>query len=101
MEFHKLVRDKIPDIIRRKGELPLVRVAGDDEYWQKLKEKLEEEVAEFLEAENEEEMADIIEVLRAICIHRGIDLKRLEEIRRKKAEERGAFLGRVILEETR
>ena len=101
MEFHKLVRDKIPEIIRSRGDVPVTRLADSEEYWRKLKEKLQEEVLEFIEAENEEEIADIIEVLRAICIHRGIDLKHLEQVRRKKAEERGEFSGRVILEETR
>ena len=56
----KLVRDKIPEIIKRNGEIPNIRVANDQEYWQKLKEKLQEEVDEFLKDNSEEELIDIL-----------------------------------------
>lgn len=101
MKYNKLVRDKIPEIIKREGSVPITHTASDDEYWQKLKEKLQEEVDEFKKDSSEEELADILEVVEAICEHRKFDKKELELLRKKKAEERGGFRQKIILEETR
>lgn len=43
-------------------------------------------------------MADVLEVLRAICIARGYTLEELEQLRAKKAAERGGFEERIFLE---
>ena len=101
MKYNKLVRDKIPEIIKNKGVIPITHIADDEEYWQKLKEKLQEEVNEFLEDGNEEELADILEVIYAICDFRNFDKEKLELLRKKKAKERGAFKNRLILDETK
>ncbi len=101
MKYNKLVRDKIPQITREKGQIPLTHIAEDSEYFNKLKEKLREEVEEYLEKENHEELADILEVVHAICDHKKISIHELESLRKKKAEERGAFKDKIILEETK
>jgi len=100
MEFNKLVRDKIPDIISDKGEKAITHIADDEEYEDALRAKFHEEVEEFLENISVEEVADVLEVVHAICKFKGVDLNDLEEIRRKKAEERGGFNERIILERT-
>jgi len=97
----KLVRDKIPEIIRKKGLVPVIHIATDEEYWQKLKEKLQEEISEFIKDSNEEELADILEVVYAVCDYKRFDIKEIEKLRKKKARERGAFSGRIILDETK
>ena len=94
----KLVRDKIPEIIKGENAIPIIRVADKDEYWEKLKEKLKEEVEEFLRDESDEELADILEVIYAICEFKGLGKDDLERIRKEKAKERGAFKNRIILE---
>jgi predicted house-cleaning noncanonical NTP pyrophosphatase (MazG superfamily) len=91
----KLVRDRIPDIIRQNGEEPNVRIADDTEYWLALRAKLQEEVGEFLESEHPDEIADIREVLDAICRHK--EFSDIQERQDRKREERGGFDDRLIL----
>ncbi len=99
MEHNKLVRDKIPEIIKKENKIPVTHIANDEEFWEKLKEKLQEEVSEFLKDQNEEELADILEVIDNICYFKNIDKRELETLRKKKAKERGKFKKRIILEE--
>jgi predicted house-cleaning noncanonical NTP pyrophosphatase (MazG superfamily) len=93
----KLVRDKIPDIIRAEGREPVIRVAGHEEYAVRLRDKLREEVEEFLSSDDDpEELADILEVLHALARQLGIGPEKVEELRAAKAAERGGFADRVI-----
>lgn len=100
MEFNKLVRDKIPEIIKSREDIPFVHIADEKEYEDALIAKLDEEVKEFLAEPSVEEAADILEVLHAICNLKNISLGSLEEIRKKKVDERGGFEQRIILERT-
>jgi predicted house-cleaning noncanonical NTP pyrophosphatase (MazG superfamily) len=100
MKYNKLVRDKIPEIIKKKGGNPITHIADEAEYWEKLKEKLLEEIAEFKEDESPEEFADLLEVVYAIADYKGFNLEEIEKIREKKAEERGGFKDRIILDES-
>lgn len=96
--YNKLVRDKIPEIIEADGKTCKTRMLSDSEYMVALEEKLNEEVAEYQADKSLEEMADVLEVLRAICVARGYSLEELEEVRAKKADERGGFGERIFLE---
>ena len=96
--YNKLVRDKIPEIIEADGKTCKTRTLSDEEYIVALEAKLNEEVAEYQADKNLEEMADMLEVLQAICLARGYSLEELEVMRLKKAVERGGFSEKIFLE---
>ena len=100
MQYNKLVRDKIIERIEAKGEKAVFHIADDAEYWAKIKEKLREEVEEFLAAENIEELADVAEVLGAVMAYKGFSKEALRAEQEKKARERGGFTKRIILDES-
>jgi predicted house-cleaning noncanonical NTP pyrophosphatase (MazG superfamily) len=96
---HKLVRDQIPVIIRANGGHPVIRIASETEYRHLLREKLAEETREVSAADDAdmpEELADVLEVVRAIGEDLGLTPDDLERIRAAKAAERGGFTGRVV-----
>ena len=97
MNYHKLVRDKIPAIIERNGQVPVVRILGDAEYAHYLEQKLDEEVAEFHKDKNVEELADILEVVYALAENMGHTKEELLEVCQKKHDERGGFRDRIFL----
>lgn len=99
--YEKLVRDRIPEIIKSKGEVPITHIANNEEYRQKLKDKLQEEVEEYLEDNNKDELADILEVIHAICEFENLDFNQLELLRKDKFQKRGGFKDKIILEESR
>ena len=98
MKYNKLVRDRIPEIIKADGKVPITFITNDEDYLQRLKDKLQEEVNEFLESDNHEELADILEIIYAICKAKNIELAELEVARREKAKEKGSFKKKIILE---
>src|SRR3990170_1169260 len=88
MQNKKLIRDKIPEILEGKGVKYVTHTAHDGEYWEMLKEKLTEEVKEFIEFQSEEELADILEVIDAICEFRRINRDELESLKIDKRKKR-------------
>ena len=98
--YNKLVRDKIPEIIEAKGEIAKTRILDNDEYRAELNKKLQEEVAEYLEDNNVEELADIVEVIYGILDSMEVSREKFEGVRTAKAEKRGAFKKKIFLEET-
>jgi predicted house-cleaning noncanonical NTP pyrophosphatase (MazG superfamily) len=97
MNHGKLVRDKIPQIIRSRGQEPVIYTADIEEYGIRLRDKLREEVEEYLASDDDrEELADILEVLYSLARQTGTDQEQLEKLRAAKAEERGGFADRII-----
>ena len=98
MKYDKLVRDRIPEIIRKEGRDPVIHTARKKEYMKKLKEKLIEESREFQKSGRKEELADILEVINAVAKAKKTNLKEIERIRKKKQKQKGAFKNKTILE---
>src|SRR3989304_7306045 len=98
MEYNKLVRDKIPRIIKESGKVPVTHIANDEEYKEKLREKLREEVNEFLENDDVNEMIDVFKVMMTINNLNGWDFQEILNQREQKRKERGSFDKRIILE---
>ena len=96
MSEARLVRDKVPLIMRRRGEHPIVRTAEPYEYAGLLRAKLVEEVEEFLDTDDPHELADVMEVLLALGRILGCDSADLERMRSEKANERGGFADRLV-----
>ena len=96
--YNKLVRDKIEDIMIEKGAKPVTRILSNEEYLKELDKKLLEEVKEYLESKEVEELADIEEVIIAILEAKNISRENLEEIRQTKVKKRGAFKRKLFLE---
>ena len=97
--YNKLVRDKIPEIIKNSGKKAITTVLNEEEYLTELDRKLNEECAEYQQDKSIEELADMLEVIYAITVARGYSVGELEQVRREKAEKRGGFNGRIFLKE--
>ena len=97
--YNKLVRDKIPEIIKSEGREVKARTLTNEEYKKELNKKLKEEVKEYLEDNNAQELADIVEVVYGILNSMDITIEEFEKIRKEKAKKRGAFNKKIFLEE--
>lgn len=99
--YNKLVRDKIPNIIKEKGETPVVRILDEIEYKKELEKKLYEEYKEVIESSGDdrvEELADMLEVIRALANLENKHLNDIISVADKKNEKRGAFDEKIFLE---
>lgn len=97
--YNKLVRDKIPQIIEAdNNRKPITKILNEKEYKEQLDKKLQEEVKEYLKDDNLEEIADIIEVIRAIIDFKGSNYEDVEKIRKEKLLKRGGFKEKIFLE---
>ena len=98
-EYNKLVRDKIPEIIEADGKCCKTEILSDEEYIKMIDAKLDEELAEYHEDQNIEELADLMEVIYAAAEARGYSVEELEAVRLAKVEKRGTFKEKILLRE--
>ena len=99
--YNKLVRDNIPNIIKNNGEDPITRILTNEEYKQELEKKLYEEYQEVLESSGEdriEELADMLEVIKALAKLENKDLEDIINIANQKNSKRGSFNDKIFLE---
>ena len=95
----KLIRDKIPQIIKSSGKTCIAYVAKQKEYKHFLREKLQEELNELLEEPCAEEIADLLEVIHAYANTLGITKEEIDKVGIAKRDERGGFDCGIILEQ--
>lgn len=94
----KLIRDRIPERIEKDGLKAIIHVAAEEEFRQKLMDKLEEEVKEYISSNNIEELGDILEVVFTIAENQNISQEELLEIKKQKQNTNGGFTKKYILE---
>lgn len=97
--YHKLVRDRIPDIIEADGKICTTEVLPDEDYLRLLNAKLNEELAEYQDSKSLEELADLLEVMQAVVKARGWTWEQLEQVRQDKKNKRGGFERKLLLKE--
>ena len=95
--YNKAIRDKIPEIIKESGKNCNVKKLDNSEFLIRLEKKLVEELEEYQESKNVEELADILEVIYRISELKGVVSDELDKIRQKKAEQRGKFDDNLFL----
>ncbi|MFK4320469.1 putative house-cleaning noncanonical NTP pyrophosphatase (MazG superfamily) [Bacillus sp. RC145] len=99
--YNKLIRNNLPQIIKSNGKTPKIRILPEDEYIKEICKKTQEELTEYLEADTKEhkleELSDLLELINALAEYEGTTLKEINNIRKKKAKERGGFQNRVFL----
>lgn len=98
MSYNKLVRDKIPEIIEKNKEKPIIKILNDKEYKEELEKKLKEELEEVLKEENKiEELADMLEVIEALAKLENKTLNDVLKIKEEKKQKRGSFDKKIYL----
>ena len=101
MSYNKLVRDKIPEIIKNNNETPITRILSDEEYKVELEKKLLEEYQEVIASSGKdrlEELADMLEVMIALASLDDATLEDIIKIADKKRNKRGGFKEKIFLE---
>ena len=97
IEYNKLVRDKIPEIIEAEGKTAITISIDGLKLKQALVKKLAEEGEEYLEDMQTEEIADLLEIIHGLMEAQGVSYDEVERIRLSKKEERGGFSEGLIL----
>ena len=98
--INKLVRDNIPEIIKSSGRIPIYNSIKEEKvYVQLLKNKLQEEVIEYLNSDEILELCDVVEVVYALLKVYGVSRIEFENLRNEKATINGVFEKRIFLEQ--
>lgn len=95
--YNKLVRNRILELIEAQNESPEYIILDDESYEKMLEEKLDEEVREYHHDKTIEELADILEVVIALCESRGFSKEELIKIYQNKHQEKGGFYDKIYL----
>ncbi|MBO1511126.1 nucleoside triphosphate pyrophosphohydrolase [Metabacillus bambusae] len=99
--YNKLVRDKIPEIIKSSGKEFRTKQLNGVGYIKELRTKLKEEINEYIEADTDgqalEELADILEIIHSLAVVHGSNFESVDDIRQDKYIKRGGFQEKIFL----
>jgi len=100
--YNKLIRDKIPQIIKENRQTPAIRKLNEKEFAEELFKKLKEETQEIIEAKNDKkelikEISDVYEVIDAIIDLYELDKDLILKLQKDRKEKRGGFEKRIFL----
>jgi len=100
IDYHKLVRDRIPELIRREGRQCETRIASEEEFVSLLRTKLIEEAQEAATASDAElvkELADLLEVMDTLVAACNLDYNTIRSRQAERRRDRGGFDKRLVL----
>lgn len=97
--YNKLIRDKNVEVMEKKGCKVTYEILDDKRYREELDKKLKEEVNEYLEAYDIEEMADVMEVIYAMLEYTGVTMEEVEKVRLEKQNKKGGFKNKIYLKD--
>jgi len=95
--YDKIIRDGIPEIIKKDNRKYDIEKVTDEVALEYLKKKLTEELEEFYENDQIEELIDIMEVIEAIATKKGVSFDKLLKIKEEKKKKRGGFEENLVL----
>ena len=99
--YNKLVRDKTVERCYHEGSKVVWHSLNDADYLKALKLKLLEEAQEVIGTQSKEELAeelaDVLEVVNALCALHALSLQELQVVQQKKFEDRGGFYDRIFI----
>lgn len=101
--YKKLVRDNIPEIIKKENKIPKTRILSNDEYKYELLKKLVEESNEALGAKEDKkdlikELGDLLEVIDSAIKAFDLNKEEILTLKDKRKQERGGFDKQIFLE---
>ena len=102
--YHKLIRDKIPEIIIKAGERPKIRKLSQKEFCIELKKKVLEEAKELIKTKEKKEIlneiVDIKELIEWLAKEIKVSPSQIKIYQAKKNKTRGSFKKQLYLSET-
>jgi predicted house-cleaning noncanonical NTP pyrophosphatase (MazG superfamily) len=104
-EYPKLIRDKIPELVKQEGIVPSIRkIQNDEEFLEYILKKIVEEAQELSEAKTDsnilEEIADVYEIINALKQLKNLSDADIEAVQTQKRQKRGGFDERIIMLKT-
>jgi len=96
-EYNKLVRDKIPEIIKESGRNCEYRILEDSEMKEALKVKLIEKAEVFAKKPNEDELSDLYEIMSTIVKYYDFEPMHIDYLKIENKEKKGSYAGKTFL----
>ncbi len=97
IDYNKLVRDKIPQIIKDSGRTCDFKVLDNLEMKEALKEKLIEKAQVFSDKPSEDELSDIYELLDTIVESYDFEPLHIDYLKLRNKENKGSYSSRTYL----